>query len=132
MDGEGESSGAVGKSSLWNEDEKNFLEDVTLNLVNDDDEMLQHMKGKTVMKWDSQKKRYVTKKIDAERKVIKEKRNEAGVKITNKNAEKTNDQQFYKKWMQRTHLKLQNAGEVEDTKAIERAKTSNDSRRMMK
>lgn len=49
------------------------------------------MKGKTVMKWDSKKKRYVTMKIDADRKVIKEKRNESGVKITNKSADKLKD-----------------------------------------
>jgi len=42
------------------------------------------------------------------------------------------DQKVYKKWMQKTHLKLQNTGEMEDSKIIERAKTSNESRRMMK
>ena len=40
------------------------------------------------MKWDSTKKRYILKKIDRDGKVIKEKRNEAGAKITKKNAEK--------------------------------------------
>ena len=103
-----------------------------MNLVNDDDEMIQHMKGKTAMKWDSKKKRYVLKKIDAERKVIKEKRNESGARVTNKSAAKLGEQKVYKKWMQKTHLKLQAAGEQEDTKMVERARTSNDSRKMMK
>ena len=40
------------------------------------------------MKWDSQKRRYMLKKIDGDRKVIKEKRNESGVKISNKSAQK--------------------------------------------
>lgn len=34
--------------------------------------------------------------------------------------------------MKKTHLKLQNTGEMEDSKIIERARSSNDSRRMMK
>ncbi len=64
------------------------MEDVTLNMVNDDDEMLKRIKGTTAMKWDSVKKRYILKKIDGDRKVIKEKRNESGVKVTNKSAGK--------------------------------------------
>ena len=51
-------TGKVNQSSLWGEDERNFLEDVTLNLVPDDDTMMD-IKGKTVMKWDSKKKRHV-------------------------------------------------------------------------
>jgi len=43
------------------------------------------------MKWDSVKKRYILKKIDGDRKVVKEKRNESGVKITNKSAAKLMD-----------------------------------------
>lgn len=58
------------------------------------------------MKWDSTKKRYVLKKIDGDRKVIKEKRNESGVKVTNKSAARLGEQKVYKKWMQKTHLKL--------------------------
>lgn len=50
--------------------------------------MLNHIKGKTAMKWDSKKKRYMLKKIDSDRKIIKEKRNESGVKITNLSASK--------------------------------------------
>ena len=80
----GEYDGGLGKvnqSSLWGEDERNFLEDVTLNLVPDDDAMMD-IKGKTVMKWDSTKKRHVLQKVDRDGKVIKEKRNESGAKIT--------------------------------------------------
>jgi hypothetical protein len=75
------SSGKVNQSNLWGEDERNFLEDVTLNLVPDDDTMMD-IRGKTVMKWDSTKKRHVLQKVDRDRKVIKEKRNESGAKIT--------------------------------------------------
>ena len=65
------------------ENEKNFLEDVTLNLVPDDD-AVKNIKGKTAMRWDAVKKRYMLKKVDREGRVMAEKRNEAGKKITNK------------------------------------------------
>jgi hypothetical protein len=110
------SSGKVNQSTLWGEDERNFLEDVTLNLVPDDDTMMD-IRGKTVMKWDSTKKRHVLQKVDRDRKVIKEKRNESGAKITKQNAEKAGDQKIYQKWMKRTHLKLQSVGEVEDSRS---------------
>ncbi len=34
--------------------------------------------------------------------------------------------------MKKTHLKLQSSGEVEDTKLVEKAKSSSESRKMMK
>lgn len=111
------SDGKANKSSLWGEDEKMFLEDVTLNLA-PDDEAAQQLKGKNAMKWDSKKKRYILKKVDRDGRIIKEKRNEAGVKITNKNADKTRES-IYKKWMKKTHMKLQNVGEIENKKAID-------------
>lgn len=57
------------------------------------------------MKWDSKKKRYMLKKVDRDGRVMKEKRNEAGVKITNKMADKKRES-IYKKWMKKTHMKL--------------------------
>jgi hypothetical protein len=53
------------------------------------------------------------KKVDRDGRVMKEKRNESGVKISNKNADKTRES-IYKKWMKKTHMKLQSSGEVED------------------
>lgn len=44
------------------------------------------VKGKTVMKWDSTKKRHILVKVDRDGKVIKEKRNESGAKISKKDA----------------------------------------------
>ena len=96
--------GKANKSDLWGDDEKAYLEDVTLNLMGDDE---RGTKGKTVMRWDSKKKRYVLMKVDREGKVIKEKRNESGAKITKKNAAKAQvEQKAYKLWMKKTHLKL--------------------------
>ena len=46
----------VNSSSLWGEQEKNFLEDVTMNLVGDDEG--KNLKGQKAMKWDPKKKKY--------------------------------------------------------------------------
>ena len=47
------------------------------------------------MKWDAAKKRYMLKKVDRDGKIIAEKKNESGKKITNKMKEKDG---IYKKW----------------------------------
>lgn len=129
FDGE---SGKVTSSSLWGEDERNFLEDVTLNLIPDDDAAMD-VKGKTVMRWDSTKKRHILVKVDRDGRLIKEKRNESGAKISKKDAQKgAEEQKIYKKWMKKTHMKLQQVGEVENKKAVEMARSSTDGRRMLK
>jgi hypothetical protein len=84
-------------SALWAESEKNFLDDVTMNLLPDDDDPNKSIKGTTAMKWDAQKKRYILKKVDREGRVIAEKRNESGKKITKKMKEKEKES-IYKKW----------------------------------
>ena len=60
------------------------------------------------MKWDKDKKRYMLKKVDRDGKIIAEKKNEAGVKITQKMRDKKAEKKesIYKKWQQRTHLTL--------------------------
>jgi hypothetical protein len=78
---------------LWDDHEKAFLEDVTMNLYQDD-EVLNNTKGKTVMKWDKFKKKYTLQKVDREGRVMSERRNEAGAKI--KKDEKQAD--IYKRW----------------------------------
>lgn len=90
-----------GKSGLWDDHEKAFLEDVTMNLYQDD-EVLNNTKGKTVMKWDKFKKKYTLQKVDREGRVMSERKNEAGAKI--KKDEKQAD--IYKRWQQKTHLTL--------------------------
>lgn len=127
-DGEGK----IATSALWGEEERNFLEDVTLNLM-PDDESAKDIKGKTVMRWDSTKKRHILVKVDRDGKQIREKRNEAGVKITKQEAEKgAQEQKIYKQWMQRTHMKLQPVGEQENKKAVEMARSSSEGRKMFK
>ena len=73
----------VNQSTLWDEHEKDFLDGVTLNMIPDDEHM--NTKGKTVMKWDKVKKRYTLQKVDREGKIIKERKNESGKKISKKN-----------------------------------------------
>lgn len=124
------SENKVNSSSLWGEGEKNFLEDVTINMSGADDDG-KNLKGRKVMKWDATKKRYMVKNIDRDGKVIAEKRNEAGKKITKKMKEKEKVS-IYKKWQQRTHLTLQKTGEMEDQKAMDQAKRANDSRKTIK
>ena len=92
----------VNRSSLWSENEKSFLENVTMDLIPDDDAM--NVKGKTVRKWDKVKKRYILQKVDREGKVMRERRNESGKKVTNKM--KDNRNSAYKNWQSRTHLTL--------------------------
>lgn len=88
-----EYDGTTGKShSLWGEEERTFLEDVTLNLM-PDDEAGKDIKGKTVSKWDSKTKKYILMKVDRDGKVLKDKRNESGAKISKKSAEKNADDQ---------------------------------------
>lgn len=89
---------------------------MTINLIPDDDISMM-TKGKTAMKWDSKKKRYMLKKVDRDGRIIQEKRNESGAKITKANLAKGKES-IYKKWMKKTHMKLQHSGELEDKKAI--------------
>lgn len=117
-------------SALWGDAEKAYLDDVTLNMI-PDEEAVKHMKGKTAMRWDNVKKRYMLKKVDREGRVIAERRNESGAKITNKNKEKKQGE-IFKTWQQRTHLNLPKTGDMEDPKAIEQAKRANETRKFSK
>lgn len=90
-------------SALWGDAEKAYLDDVTLNMVPDDD-AVKHIKGKTAMRWDNKKKKYELKKVDRDGKVITERKNESGAKITNKM--KTKQGTIFKKWQETTHLNL--------------------------
>ena len=83
------------------------------------------------MKWDPKKKRYMLKKVDRDGKVIAEKRNESGAKITKKMKEKEKES-IYKKWQQRTHLSLQKTGEMEDSRVMDQGKRANEARKTLK
>ncbi len=78
------------------------------------------------MKWDSKKKKYVQVN---ERKDGSKLKNESGKYI---NYKKDKDPQLYKKWVQRTHLKIQDTGEREDKRAVDSAQQIHKGRRDMK
>jgi len=118
------------ESSLWDDHERAFLDDVTLNLIPDDEH--NNTKGKTVMKWDKVKKRYMLQKVDREGKIMRERKNESGAKISKKNIMTKDPNEIYKKWQQRTHLTLQKSGEMENAKLVNQARNANESRHMMK
>ena len=84
------------------------------------------------MKWDKIKKRYTLQRVDREGKIIKEKRNESGKKITKANMMNKDPDAIYKRWQQKTHLTLQRSGERENSKLIAQARSANESRAMMK
>ena len=86
---------------MWTENEKSFLENVTMDLIPDDEAL--NVKGKTVRKWDKVKKRYVLQKVDRDGKVMRERRNESGAKVFDKDKKKDT---AYKNWQTRTHLSL--------------------------
>ena len=90
------------------------MEDVTLNLIPDDEAA--NVKGKTVMKWDKVRKKYTLQKVDRDARVIMEKRNESGSKIKSKEDDSRHN--IYKKWQQKTHMSLQRSGEQENSKLV--------------
>ena len=124
---EREKSTTEGVSSAWAENEKQMMSEVQVNILPDDEGEL--LKRKKVMKWDSTKKRYMLKNIDSSGRVIKEKLNESGKKVNNKKKPK---ESTYEKWSKKTHLKLQNSGEMENSHAVEQARTASEGRKMMK
>lgn len=56
--------------------------------------------------------------MDRDGKVIAERKNEAGAKITKKMKEEKKVS-IYKQWQQRTHLTLQKTGEMEDANMVD-------------
>ena len=101
-----------------------------MNLI--PDEEAGNLRGKTAMKWDNVKKRYMLKKVDRDGRVIAEKRNESGKKISAAAKKKKEDGGIYKKWQQRTHLALQKSGEMEDNKQLDQARRANEARKTLK
>lgn len=81
------------QSTLWDDHERTFLEDATLNFF-DNDEVASNVKGKRVMKWDRIKKKYTLQMVDREGKVMNNMRNESGKQI--KKTDKHVD--VYKRW----------------------------------
>ena len=112
--------------SLWKKDERFNMEELNLNLIPDDENSL--LKKKTQMKWDHKKKKYVQVKVGKDGNVQKLK-NESGKLI---NYKKDKDPELYKKWMKKTHIKIQESGEMEDRHTVQSAHTFHRSKYKMK
>lgn len=110
--------------SLWGKDEKFNMEDLSLNLLPDDEKSL--LQTQQSMKWDAKKKKYVQVN---ERKDGSKLKNEAGKVI---NYKKDKDPELYKKWVKRTHLKIQDTGEQEDRRTVSSAQNFHKGRIDMK
>ena len=125
---------------MWGKDEKFNMEDLNLNLLPDDEKSL--LKTSQSMKWDSKKKKYVQVNVRHDGSTLK---NEAGKKI---NYKRDKDPELYKKWVRRTHLKIQDTGkepkilysfvliyilgEQEDRRTVDNAQSFHKGRRDMK
>lgn len=112
--------------NMWGKDEKFDMEELNLNLLPDDEHSL--LRQKREMKWDAKKRKYVQVAIGSDGKATKIK-NEAGKFV---NYKKDKDPELYKKWMRRTHLKIQDAGEKEDVRTVENARSFHMNRRELK
>lgn len=110
--------------NMWGKDEKFNMEDLNLNLLPDDEKSL--LKTSQSMKWDAKKKKYVQVNVRQDGSVLK---NEAGKKI---NYKRDKDPELYKKWVRKTHLKIQETGEQEDRKTVNNAQSFHKDRRDMK
>jgi len=90
------------------------MEEYQLDIAPDERDAIS--KAKSVIRWDVKRKKYLPVMVAADGKVVKKgvRRNEAGVKVTG-DAEKTN---LYKKWANKSKLRIQRVGELEHTPSI--------------
>lgn len=110
--------------NMWGKDEKFNMDDLNLNLLPDDEKSL--LKVEQSMKWDAKKKKYVQVNTRKDGSKLK---NESGKVI---NYKKDKDPELYKKWVKRTHLKIQYAGEQEDKRTVENAQSFHKGRKDLK
>jgi len=93
----------------WGEDDPNAINEVTLNILPDDER--EFMKKQSHTKWDPRKKKYVQTVMDSRGNKVKTNKNESGKSIDEK---KGKDKLIYQKWMRKSHMRVQKTGEMED------------------
>lgn len=108
--------------SLWGDEKPLSLDELTLNILPDDNNL--RSQKKTV--WDPKKKNFVRGNVDKSGKLIKT--NEAGVKIKSKDK----NPRAYQTWKKKNKLRVQNVGEMENDKIINNADNSFKERKMNK
>ena len=82
-------------------------------------------KARYAKKWDSRKMNYVSVRIGADGKAVKEKRNESGQKLSKKDLEKGKN--LYKDWMKKTKQRIPKVGEVEEANSAAKSELRRDS-----
>lgn len=93
------------KKSLWGNEKPITLDELTLNLLPDNDDG-SNIKKKLV--WDNKKKNFIKAKVDKKGNIIK--KNEAGVKIKKDNK----IQSQFTKWKKKNRANIQKIGEIEN------------------
>jgi len=109
---------------LWGGEEPINLNDVALEIPGDQDDTMKPTKKR---KWDKEKKRFVSVFVDPEGREIKDKDKSFTKKKT---VEKLKEK--YNNWIKKTHVRIQNAGEMEDENVVENAKNAFRSRKELK
>lgn len=100
------------------------MNEVVLEIPGDKEDDI--LKPQKKQRWDKIKKKFVNSFVDPDGKMIKEKEGLGGNKTLHKLKDK------YQKWIKKTHVRIQNAGEAEDSTMVENAKNAYKSRKEMK
>ena len=108
-----ENKEAANKKSLWGDEKPISLEELTLNLLPDNDDGGTRKK----MVWDNKKRNFVNATTDKKGNIIK--KNESGVKV--KKDDKTPS--IFKKWKKKNKASIQKIGEMENDVAVTDAKS---------
>ncbi len=106
---------------MWGGEEPIDINDAVVELPGNQGD--DSMKAQKRRKWDKEKKRFVNVFVDPEGKVLKDKEKGAFGKPIQKLKDK------YNKWVKRTHVRIQDAGEAEDERMVENARSSSKSRK---
>jgi len=93
--------------NLWGAEKPLDLEELTVNILADDNEGMKKQK----FVWDNKKRNFTYAKLDEGGKIIR--KNESG-----KVVKKSDKFQTYKKWQQKTKLKVQRVGEKENSNVV--------------
>jgi len=109
------------KKSLWGDEKPITLDELTLNLLPDNDD---GTNTKKKMVWDNKKKNFINARVDKRGNIIK--KNEAGVKI--KKDDKTPSQ--FKRWKKKNRANIQKVGEMENDTAVMNAQSRFKDRKM--
>lgn len=112
------------KKNLWGDEKPITLDELTLNLLPDNDDG-SNTRKKTV--WDNKKKNFVRANVDKKGKIIV-KKNESGVRI--KKDDKSPSQ--FKKWKKKNKANIQKVGEIENELHVQNAQTRFKDRKMNK